>query len=55
MSLSFIRVVYNADAHPCVTWSGIQCSDNEQFSVFLKSNVSNRLNDSEGTNESATI
>jgi hypothetical protein len=50
MSLSFTRIIY-VDNHDCVSWSGIQCLGDEKFSVFLKSNVSNRLNDSEGTNE----
>lgn len=50
MSLSFTNISYE-DRHSCVSWSGLQCIDNEQFSDFLANNVSNRLSDSEGKKE----
>ena len=50
MSLSFISIIYEDD-HNCVSWSGLQCADNQHFSDFLTSKVANRLDDSEGNAE----
>lgn len=50
MNLSFLRNIYEED-HNCVSWSGLQCEDTEQFSVFLNKNVLNRLDDGIGDEE----
>ncbi len=50
MSLLFTSTAYE-DNHGCVSWSGLQCEDNEQFSSFLNTKVASRLDDAEGTDE----
>jgi len=47
MNLSFISTVYENN-HDCVSWFGLQCTDNEQFSEFLNTRVASRLDDTEG-------
>jgi len=51
MSLSFTSVVYEDNNQSCVSWSGLQCSNNDQFSKFLTTKVASRLDDSEGNDE----
>ncbi|MDP8209623.1 MAG: hypothetical protein P9M05_02345 [Candidatus Stygibacter australis] len=50
MTFSFTNIVYE-DSHNCVSWSGIECIEDEQFSEFLTAKVSERLDDSTESEE----
>ena len=47
MRLPFANTVYE-NREDCVSWSGIQFTDNQQFSEFLTTKTANRLDDTEG-------
>jgi len=50
MSLSFLTTDYENN-HDCVSWLGLKCEDNEQFSDFLTTKTANRLDDTVGGDE----
>jgi hypothetical protein len=50
MNHSFLTTDYESK-HDCVSWRGLKCRDNEQFTEFLIKKAANRLDDTEGSDE----